>query len=489
MSEWITTCTKRPEWLSPDAAADQAESYCLVIVWSAAEPARIGEVAFVETRNDALILGRGGSTVGDQAERLRFFRQRPGSLQPTAPLQGEGLSRNQCELRSTPTGIRFSNVGRCATRLDGHQAPQGLLEPGHILTIKDQLILFCAKRASAFQRRHFDPVAAGDFGGPDRHGMVGESLAAWELRDQLAFCAASDNHVLIMGESGSGKELAAGAIHQMSSRSSKLLVARNAATFPATLIDAELFGNAPNYPNAGMPARNGVIGEAHQSTLLLDEIGELSHDLQAHLLRVLDSGGEYQRLGDAQPRRSNFRLIAATNRDPTELRLDVMARLTLQVQVPNLQDRLEDIPLLVRHLLREAARSRTDLRDRFFDQSGDGLQPRVDPELIEMLLRHQYDYNVRELDALLWKALAGSHGQYVALTQEVRSELTATSSEPARASAQPDTREITSEEIVDCLNRSGHNVATASRELGLRSRYALYRLMRKHGIAVERAGK
>jgi transcriptional regulator with PAS, ATPase and Fis domain len=264
-------------------------------------------------------------------------------------------------------------------------------------------------------------------------------------------------------------------------------VARNAATFPATLIDAELFGNVADYPNAGMPARAGVVGEAHNSTLFLDEIGELSRELQAHLLRVLDRGGEYQRLGDARMRQSDFGLVAATNRDPTELRLDILARLTLQVQLPSLTDRPEDIPLLVRHLLLEATRSAPALEARFVSETPGGPEPRVDPDLIELLLRHPFTYHVRELAGLLWKAVSTSPREYVALGRELRAEI---SVRPRlalpRAADDSELREPTAEQIMDCLTRNGSHVVRAARELGLSSRYALYRLMRKHDISVER---
>ena len=489
MSEWITTCAKKPQWLSRDDASAEHDALCLVIMWSGSEPRRVGEVAFADSPGQPIVLGRGGPSADDAAERLRFCRQRAGSLEPTAPLGGEGISRRQCEFRSTGSALDVKRIGRCPVLIDGREIHQGRLLPGQVLTLKDQLILLCARRPHAFERRHFDLAKAGPFGHADAFGIVGESPAAWELREYLAFCAASDRHVLVLGESGTGKELAARALHQMSSRANRALVTRNASTFPSTLIDAELFGNAANYPNAGMPARNGVIGEADKSTLFLDEIGELPPELQAHLLRVLDNGGEYQRLGEPQARHSNFRLVAATNRDPTELRLDITARLTLQVQLPNLQDRLEDVPLLIRHLLGQAARTRPDLRSQFFEQTRDGFEPRIDPDLVEMLLRQPYSYNIRELDALLWKAVAGSSREYVALTRELRAELAEVPASPAPAAVDTSSREMSADEIVECLDRNDHNVANASRELGLKSRYALYRLMRKHGIAVERATK
>jgi len=350
MSDWITTCSKRPDWLRREDGSTDSERLCLVIAWSAAEPGRVGEAAVIDEQLGSVVLGRGGPTPSDQQERLRFFRQRPGVLEPTPPLKGDGISRRQCLLRPVPSGLEIERVGRCAVLIDGEEVERGLLQAGQTLTLRDQLVLWCARRPPWPRLRHFDLAQAPAFGRPDQNGMVGESPALWDVREQLAFCAASNRHVLLLGESGSGKELAARALHRLSSRSAKPLVARNAATFPATLIDAELFGNAADYPNAGMPARAGVVGEAHNSTLFLDEIGELPRELQAHLLRVLDRGGEHQRLGEARVRQSDFTLVAATNRDLTELRLDILARLTLRVQLPSLTDRPEDIPLLIRHL-------------------------------------------------------------------------------------------------------------------------------------------
>src|SRR5262249_8174942 len=146
------------------------------------------------------------------------------------------------------------------------------------------------------------PGPADPFGMGDRFGIVGESAAAWHLRAAIAFVAAQSAHVLITGASGTGKELVARAIHAASERAARPMVARSAGTFPETLVDAELFGSARGYPNAGMPERTGLFGEADGSTLFFDEIGEVPESLQSHLLRVLDSG-EYHRLGESRQRR------------------------------------------------------------------------------------------------------------------------------------------------------------------------------------------
>src|SRR5262245_8070281 len=165
-----------------------------------------------------------------------------------------------------------------------------------------------------------------------------------------------------------------------------------------------------------MPERRGLIGEADGGTLFLDEIGDLPAELQAHLLRVLDRDGEYQRLGDATPRRSDLRIIAATNRDLGSLRSDLLARYKLRIVLPRLDERREDIPLLVLHLAAGAGRESPELVERF--RADDGRY-RIDAALVEHLLRRRYTANIRELDALVWAAIANSDGDRLSLCDEV----------------------------------------------------------------------
>lgn len=485
MSEWVTTCNTRPEWLIQDEGETEIERWCLVLVWSAAEPERIGETAFVDERAGPLILGRGGPTASDAAERMQFLRQRPGGAALTPPLQGDGLSRRQCVVRAHRRGIELESVGRATMLVDSEPRASATVGRGQLVTIQDQLVLYCSRQKPLRPMRHFDLQQARGFGNADAFGIVGEHRAIWDLREQLAFGAATDQHVLVVGETGSGKELAARALHQLSSRGKREMVTRNSATLPASLIDSELFGNAPNYPTAGMPERLGIVGQADNSTLFLDEIAELPGELQAHLLRILDAGGDYQRLGDPQVRHCNLRLIAATNRDPTELRPEFVGRLTLQLQLPSLRDRPEDIPFLVRHLLLRAAEASPGLQGRFFVDTINGSYPRVSPDLIAALMRHHHSCNVRELDRLLWRAVAESSHNYVALTRALSDEL----GEPAHAG--PETPplavpEPTQQEVMGALNRHHGHVAKAASSLGMSSRYALYRLMRKYGLRVDR---
>ena len=432
---------------------------------------------------ESSLLGRGAESFGDGVPRLRFGRVRPGWTSAGEPFECSRISRAQVRLIPTPSGLEAVRVGRCAMLHNGREASRALLHDGDVLTLKNALVLLVTRRPETHAPLEAYPVDRMlAFGVADPFGFVGESVAAWALREQLAFAAGTRQHVLLLGASGSGKELAAHALHGLSPWASRPIVARNAATFPEGLVDAELFGIVKNYPNPGVPERKGLIGEAHGSTLFLDEIGELAPHLQAHLLRVLDQEGEYQRLGEAGSRRSEFRLIAATNRPFESLKPDFVARFSLRLRLPGLEQRREDIPLLVSHLLRAARLENPLLLGRFFEErSGDAGAVRVDPMLIERLLRHEYRSHVRELKRLLWTAAASSPGRYIALTDVVRAEL---DSEPEEEPA----GELSRKNLEHALERAGGSVTRAARLLGLRNRYVLYRLLRKYDIRTDTRG-
>ncbi|MBW2258298.1 MAG: sigma-54-dependent Fis family transcriptional regulator [Deltaproteobacteria bacterium] len=334
------------------------------------------------------------------------------------------------------------------------------------------LLLLCTSRP--WKLGPFD-AALHPFGEVDELGMVGESAEAWALRTAIQTAAAQDVHALIEGQSGAGKELVAQGIHASSRRARRPIVSRNAATFPETLIDAELFGNAANYPNPGMRPRLGLIGEADGSTLFLDEIGELSDALQAHLLRVLDNG-EYQRLGESKARQSDFRFIGATRRPAEVLRHDLLARLRVRIAVPGLNDRREDVPLLARYLLREIAASEPGVADRFFEGGGWRGTPRISPALVRLLVQYDYTMNVRELETLLRTAIADSPGNFLEASERLVQTPKAGTTGPV------DPGVIPPEVIQECLDRHDGRQAEVWRELGLSSRHVLARLIKKHGL-------
>jgi DNA-binding NtrC family response regulator len=444
----------------------------LVVAWSDKEPERVGEVLFAD--REASFFGRDSEAA---EARALLFRQRPGVNEATPPLRNPFLSRRHLKLRlSDDEGISIECLGKRPLIVKGKELEQVIVHPGELVELRGLYLFLCVLRP----RRLASATVEHAFGRPDVDGVVGESVACWELRRQVAFAAARAAPVLITGPSGTGKELVARGIHRGGSRRARELISRSAATLPSGLIDAELFGNIASYPNVGMAERPGLLGQAHGSTLFLDEIGELAFDLQAHLLRVLDAG-EYQRLGDARPRVVDVRLVAATNRALGELKPDLAARFPLRIELPALTDRVEDVPLLARQVVRRIAADDPAVASRFSMQGDPGLaEPRFSVELMRALILHQYSTHVRELEALLWRSLQTSRTATLDLTQELRSEL----------QERPEPRmlqSITLEEVRACLERNAGVKDKVWRELGLSSRHALHRLLKKLGLEAEAA--
>jgi two-component system nitrogen regulation response regulator GlnG/two-component system response regulator HydG len=423
--------TLPPAALTADQVPGGAsECSALVVLWSRDEPERIGEVLLIPHSVAPWIFGRGETSPGEH--RLALVRQRPAANQLTGPLGSLRISRVQlCLTALGPDALEVDNAGRCPLTVDGREQTRATIRPGAVLELHNELLMLCTTRPATLPRIAEYP--SHPFGQVDDHGLLGESPAVWALRGAIAAAAQRSAHVLVLGESGTGKELVAQALHARSDRAAKTLVARNATTIPEGLLDAELFGNLRNYPNPGTPERPGLIGQASGSTLLLDEFAELPPSLQAHLLRVLD-GGEYQRLGEAVSRRSDFRLVAATNRPEGDLKHDLLARLKIRITVPGLGERREDIPLLAAHLLRRHATTDSQLSGRHFH---DGFpHPRFSPALVSALVTHPYTTHVRELDALLLTALLESPGKYLELTPGVRRRLErSTEARPAAPAA------------------------------------------------------
>jgi two-component system nitrogen regulation response regulator GlnG/two-component system response regulator HydG len=483
-SDELSTDDARAPWLAPLAAKPGPDDLVLVVAWSSGEPSRIGEAARLRADGLPRLLGRGDAAEGDDCPRLRFFRERPFALEECGPLGARGISRRHLRLCATPRGaVEFEQLGGGGVLHNGVPRTRGAMAPGDTLALKDQLLLFLVTRPAMDScGTRFTAGEAGAFGAPDAYGLVGESAAMWRLRNDLAFLASATGHTLVLGPSGVGKELAVRAAHAMAARrgasgiAGRPFIARSAASFPTTLIDAELFGNVRNFPNPGMSERPGLVGAADGGTLFLDEIGEFPSELQAHLLRVLDRSGEYHRLGEAIPRRSAFRMIAATNRAPESLKSDLAARFALRVRIPDLNERREDIPLLVADLMEDARACAPDAAARFFGHDAPRAYPRLDPSFMDALLRRTYSTHVRELGAILWQSIAASrHGCLEPIEEDA--------SLPDHAETAETRSELTEEAVRQALLRHRGSTSRAFRELGLSSRYALYRLMKKYDIS------
>jgi transcriptional regulator with GAF, ATPase, and Fis domain len=220
-------------------------------------------------------------------------------------------------------------------------------------------------------------------------GMIGKSDSMRELTRLIRLVAPRSTAVLIEGETGTGKEVVAKAIHRLSARSAKSFTVLNCAAIPETLLEAELFGHARGAFTGAVQSRTGRIEAADGGTLFLDEIGEMPLALQAKMLRFLESG-ELQRVGDNEVTRVDVRIIAATHQ-PLEqraeqqlFRLDLYHRLAVfPIEVPSLRERMEDLPLLVAY---------------FLEQMGQEMpQKCIAPAALAELAAYRWPGNVREL--------------------------------------------------------------------------------------------
>jgi transcriptional regulator with GAF, ATPase, and Fis domain len=242
--------------------------------------------------------------------------------------------------------------------------------------------------------------AAGQFG-----DIVGRSPALQKVLRQVELVAQSDAAVLIQGETGTGKELVARAIHERSPRRGRPMIRVNCGSIPAELFESEFFGHAKGAFTGAVRDRVGRFELADGGTLFLDEVGEIPPPLQSKLLRVLQEG-EFERVGEARTRRVEVRLIAATNRDLRaeaergRFRQDLFYRLSVfPVEVPPLRERREDVPLLAAHFVTRSCRrlNRADVR--------------LTSRNVEQLQSYEWPGNIRELQNVIERAVILSQGK------------------------------------------------------------------------------
>ncbi len=243
--------------------------------------------------------------------------------------------------------------------------------------------------------------------------IVGESAAIRSVLKKTEQVAHTDSTVLILGETGTGKELIARTIHEMSSRNKKMMVKTNCAALPATLIESELFGREKGAYTGALAKEIGRFELADQSTIFLDEVGEIPLEVQSKLLRVLQDG-QFERLGSSKTVHVNVRVIAATNRDLEAMvkdgrfREDLYYRLNVfPIRIPPLRERAEDIPALVRHILEELCKQ--------MGRNIEGIQART----MQSFQRYSWPGNIRELRNVIERNLILNTGPiFHAETQE-----------------------------------------------------------------------
>ena len=304
--------------------------------------------------------------------------------------------------------------------------------------------------------------------------LVGDSSAMEAVRQAVVKAAASPFPVLIEGESGSGKELVARAVHAASVRRSRRFSALNCAAISDELVEAELFGHTRGAFTGAIAERLGLFEECQGGTLFLDEVAELSARVQAKLLRTLQEG-EVRRLGESATRKVDARIVAATNRplhgevNAGRFRNDLRYRLdVLRISIPPLRERLEDIPQLVRHtwtLLSKRTGSRAVLS----------------PSAMSLLGAYDWPGNVRELQNVLASAMVSGPQRGVIGPHGFPIHITRAAAVTTRATLADARREFEERYVRAALARSGGRPSTAARELGV-SRQGLKKLTARLGL-------
>ena len=241
--------------------------------------------------------------------------------------------------------------------------------------------------------------------------VVGQSDAIRRVEAQVACAARSDAKVLITGETGVGKEVVAVSIHQRSARATAALVTLNCAGLPDSLLESELFGHVRGSFTGAYKDQPGLLERAHNGTVFLDEVGEMSPRMQVLLLRFLETG-ELQRVGSDQGHaRVNVRLMTATNRDLAgqvvagAFREDLYFRLNvIRISIPALRDRTGDIPLLVDHFL------------TLFSEQHAVTRPEINDAAMDVLMRHRWPGNIRELKNAVERIVLRANGRVIGPT-------------------------------------------------------------------------
>jgi two-component system, NtrC family, response regulator AtoC len=307
----------------------------------------------------------------------------------------------------------------------------------------------------------------------NQYGIVGRSRRVQDVIGTAQMVAKSKSTVLITGETGTGKELAARAVHACSTRAERPFVALNCAAITESLLENELFGHGKGAFTGAAAARPGLIEHASGGTLFLDEIGAMSKALQAKLLRALESG-EVRRIGENESRRADVRFVAATNVDlkaaieAGDFRSDLYYRLNVhRIHMPPLRERGEDVRVLVDHFVARFG------REAGVERCGD--------DAWALLSAYDFPGNVRQLEHIIQRAVVIAQGPELRpedLPEEVAAPPAPTAPDGTVAAGRERADKAT---ISATLARHGGEIGAAARELQV-SRTTMWRLMKKYGI-------
>jgi transcriptional regulator with GAF, ATPase, and Fis domain len=401
-------------------------------------------------------------------------------------LSDNTISRRHLVIEQSGDGFILKDLGSTnGTFINGLRVKEAYLSPGDLISLGNTQIEFIAFD----EKVHIEPSSHTSFG-----EMVGKSR---KMRQIFGICekiAPSLATVIIEGETGTGKELVARAIHQFSPRKEKPFVVFDCSAVAPTLIESELFGHEKGSFTGAIRDRKGAFEMANGGTVFLDEIGELTLELQPKLLRALEQR-EIRRVGSNEAVNFDVRVICATNRNLREevtanrFRQDLYYRLSVvKIHLPALRERPDDIPVILEKFLAEGR----------FNKLPDGSLKvtRIEDDALKILQRYQWPGNVRELANIVERtvslvdghAINASHLAYV--FQEVEQAVEPTerlpidNSLPFKAAKQKIVENFEKDYLENLLKRNDYNISKASREAKI-DRKHLSNLLKKYGIHAE----
>ena len=376
-------------------------------------------------------------------------------------LSDGAVSRRHLQLQVLREGVALRDLeSKNGSFMGGARLTEVVVGAGALITVGETTLRLVSGSAASLPASSAESFGA----------LVGRSLVMRELFALLERVAASDAPVLIEGETGTGKELCAHAIHMASGRSKRPFTICDLGAAAPTLIESELFGHVRGAFTGADRDRDGAFVCADGGSLFLDEVGELDSALQPRLLRALERQ-EVKPLGSSGMVRVDARVIAATNRNLAgevqagRFRADLFYRLTvLRVELPPLRERRDDIPLLVTRFLAE-----------------DAPDASVDAEALALLVDYDWPGNVRELRNVVRRATSMLAGERVIAPRHLGIEGQIAEPERFHEAKQSLVAAWEADYLKQLLARSGGNMSRAARIAGLERAY-LYRLVRKHGL-------
>ncbi len=393
------------------------------------------------------------------------------------------VSRNHLEITYKDDAFLLRDLDSTnGTFINGTRVKEAYLAPGDLIKIGNSTLEFLATD----QKVRLEPSKLESFG-----TMVGKSIKMRQIFSILEKISPTHATVIIEGETGTGKELVARAIHENSQRKGKPFIVFDCSSVAPNLIESELFGHEKGSFTGAVRSRRGAFEEANGGTIFLDEIGELTLDLQPKLLRALEQR-EVRRVGSNLPTKIDVRVICATNKnlkkeiEEGRFREDLYYRLSVvKISLPPLRERPEDIPVLVQRFLETGK----------YNQLPDGTYKvrKVEDDALKLLSRYDWPGNVRELNNVIERACSFVEGDTIKKAHldfifaemshgEDRTEKMHIAADiPFKDAKQKIVESFEKEYLIDLLQRHNHNLSRAAREAKI-DRKHLRNLLKKYGI-------